>query len=121
MSAELELIRGFHAQEAAVDAASSEAARSQLLAYIGAAERGEQPAVGFLRRLGPRRVRHLPRGPLIMGALAVLVVIGVVAVFIRVGGGPAARPAGRGGARPPAFAANPPGQLRNLAPAPLTP
>jgi hypothetical protein len=112
VSVELELLQGFRAEDAAVDAASVDAARSQLLAHIaatGSGEGGARPA----RRLRRPRVAGWIRGDLVAIGFAVIVVIAVVAVFVGIGGQHAARHT----ARPPIRHGNGSLTLLNLAPA----
>ena len=111
MSTELELLRAFRAQDAAVDAGSAEAARLALLAHI-AAEPGDLAPEG-IRARPHRRAGFFARfrADAIALALAILVVVGVGAVFLGVGGRHprAVRPAITPATGPPA--------IRNIAPA----
>jgi hypothetical protein len=111
VSDELELLRGFRAEDSSVDAASAHAARSRLLAHIAQKGRDETGARASRRR------RRLPlavgvRSDLLAVGFTVALVIALVVVFLGVGGHRAPRRAARG----PILHGNRPMILRNLAP-----
>lgn len=89
MSSELDLIRSFRAQDAAVDAESHEAARAALLEHIAATSPG-QP--GALPRRAKRRILAVRiRADAVAVLVAVLVALAVGAVILSAGRQRAAR------------------------------
>lgn len=82
MSADLDLIRGFRAQDGMVDATSQEDARAALLEHIAGSPAGKRAAHGRPPRRG---VFVQIRADVIMLALATLAVVGVGAAFLSIG------------------------------------
>jgi hypothetical protein len=111
MSADLELLRTFRAEDGSVDDASVHAARAALMRHIAADGRPDL-AAGPARRPRPERgLTARIRVDLIAAALSLVVVVGVGAVVLSAGGehqrpSPVRLPGGHG-----------PRVLHNLAPA----
>ena len=98
MSGDLDLIRAFRADDAAVDASSQNQARAALLEHIDRSATGKQ---GASRRWPRRRIAVLGiRADMVALALSILVVVGVGAAILRVGNKPSSRAAHQGVVEP---------------------